>query len=131
MREIERLKSSTKAFALGIIRSHAVMANNDAAALVLGGQVLRSAASEGANHREASVAGQRRRGVSRIGGRFREIQEAVYWLERPAESRCVFASKMAELRDKTRQPIPVFAAIHKKAKGRTVAFSLAPSACSP
>ena len=90
---------------------------SDAVAQVLGRQVLRSGTSVGANYREASRGRTKAEFISKIGDCPKEIEETEYWLELLVDSGCVPATKMAELRDETRQLIAIFTTIDKRSKG--------------
>src|SRR2546428_13564999 len=105
------LKIRTKAYALRIIRMYSALPKSDAAAQVLGKQVLRSGTSVGANYREASRGRSKAEFISKIGDCLKEIEETDYWLELLVNSGCVSATKMADLLDETRQIIPIFTTI--------------------
>ncbi len=74
------LEQRTKAFALRIIKFVASLSwnriNN-----ILGGQLLRSGTSIGANYREANHASSRKDFVHKIGLVEKECGESQYWLE--------------------------------------------------
>jgi four helix bundle protein len=110
------LKTRTKRYALQIIRMYLELPKNDAAAQVLGKQVLRSGTSVGANYREASRGRSKAEFTSKIGDSLKEIEESEYWCELLVESGCVQEVKMAPLLDETRQLIAIFTTIHKNAK---------------
>ena len=110
------LRPRTKAFALRIIRMYSKLPKGDTIAQTLGRQVLRSGTSVGANYREASRGRSKAEFISKIGDCLKEIEETEYWLELLVDSRCIPASKMAELLDETRQLIAIFTAIDKRSK---------------
>jgi four helix bundle protein len=112
----EDLKPRTKAFALRVIRMYSKLPKNDAAAQVLGKQVLRSGTSVGANQREASRARSKAEFISKIGDCLKEIDETEFWLELLVDSGRIPATRMADLLDETRQLIAIYTTIDKNAK---------------
>ena len=111
------LKLRTKQFALRIIRMYAALPKSNTVAQVLGGQVLRSGTSVGANYREAARARSKPEFVSKIGDCLKEIEETEYWLELLVESECVSARLMTSLLDETCQLNAILTASSKTAKG--------------
>jgi len=89
---------------------------NDTVARVLGGQVLRSGTSVGANYREAARSRSKAEFVSKIGECLREVEETEYWLELIVDRERVPRPRMSELVAETRELIAIFTTIDKKAK---------------
>ena len=116
MNEDKDLRPRTKMFARRIIRLYVALPKAEAAAQVLGKQVLRSGTSVGANYREADRARSKAEFISKIGDCLKEIEETEYWLELLVDSGCVPGAQMAGLLDETRQLIAIFTTIDKKAK---------------
>ena len=110
------LKPRTKAFALRVIKMYSRLPRNSVVAQVLGKQVLRSATSIGANHREASRARSKAEFISKIGDCLKECEETEYWLELLVDSHCVSQDQMAGLLDEARQLVAIFTTIDKKSK---------------
>lgn len=114
----QNLKPRTKMFALRVIEMYSALPKFDTVAEVLGKQMLRSGTSVGANYREASRGRSKAEFISKIGDCLKEIEETDYWLELLVDSGCVFAGKMADLLDETRQLIAIFTTIDKRSKGQ-------------
>jgi four helix bundle protein len=70
----------TKKFALRVIRLVSKLPKNQAAR-VIGGQLLRSGTSIGANYREASRSATKKHFTSILVVALREAEETLYWLE--------------------------------------------------
>ncbi len=81
----EELKRRTKRFALGIIRLGGSLPRTEAARII-GGQMLRSATSVGANYRAACRARSRAEFTAKLGVVEEEADETLYWLESLEES---------------------------------------------
>ena len=116
--EREDLRVRTKAFALRIITLYNKLPRSGAAR-VLGGQVLKSGTSVGANFREAHRARSDAEFVSKVGDSLKELEETSYWLELLSESGVVKATKLAALLDETSQLTAILTAISKKVRART------------
>jgi four helix bundle protein len=76
----EGLKSRTKAFALRVMRLVAALPNTSVGRAI-GGQLIRSATSVGANYRAACRGRSRAEFVAKLGIVVEEADETVYWLE--------------------------------------------------
>lgn len=114
--KIYHLKARTKAFALQVIKMYTELPPRSPVAQILGKQVLRSAASVGANYREASRARSKAEFISKVGDSLKEIEETEYWLELLQDSRWVTTEAMAEVLQETRELNAILTSIDKKAK---------------
>lgn len=81
----ENLKNRTKAFALVVIRLVNTLPNNKISNTI-GGQILRSGTSVGANYRAACRARSRADFISKLGIVEEEADESMYWMELLIES---------------------------------------------
>jgi four helix bundle protein len=111
------LRERTTDFALRIIRLYSALPKT-VAAQVIGKQVLRSGTSIGAQYREARRARSRAEFVSKMDSALQELEETDYWLELLVKGAIVSASRLAELREETRELTAVFTASSKTAKSR-------------
>jgi four helix bundle protein len=105
----------TKKFALRIVHLVSKLPRNQVAR-VIGGQVLRSGTSIGANFREASRAATKKHYTSMMVVALREAEETMYWLELLAESNTIKPDLLADLRDECSQLVAILAASVKKAR---------------
>ena len=113
--EARELRERTAGFALRIIRMFTVLPKTTEAR-VLGGQVLRSGTSVGANYREAQRARSKAEFVSKVGDCLKELDETAYWLELLTRSGIVKPAKLADLRNECEQLLAILTTIAKKAK---------------
>lgn len=111
------LKERLQAYALRIIRMYCSLPKTDVAH-VLGGQVLRSGTSPGAQHREAYRARSPAEFISKMEGGLQELEETAYWLELLVGSGTISQEQMKELLDETEQLIAIFTASVKTVKKR-------------
>ena len=109
------LRQRVKTFALRVIRLYASL-ENDTVSQVLGRQLLRSATSVGAHHREASRSRSVAEFVSKLEGGLQELDESAYWMELLVESNTVPAKRLAGLMDEADQLVKIFVASVKTAK---------------
>ena len=109
------LRDRTKTFALRILRLFAALPRTPQAQ-VLGKQLLRSGASVGAQHREATRARSRAEFISKMESALQELEEAVYWLELLTDSRIVKPNKLEPLLREAEELIAIFVASVKTAK---------------
>lgn len=79
------LKVRTRDFALGIIRLHSSLPRTTVAQ-VIGGQLLRSGTSVGANYREGTRARSLAEYATKLNLSLMEPEETLYWLELLEES---------------------------------------------
>jgi len=105
----------TKQFALRVIRLVSKLPKNSVSR-VIGGQLLRSATSIGANYREAARSSTKRHFTAILTTALREADETLYWLELLAESQIVKPALLADLRDECNQLVAILAASVKKAR---------------
>lgn len=106
------------AFARAVIRLYSVLPR-ETVAQVLGKQALRSGTSVGANYREASRARSKPEFIAKVGDCLREAEETDYWLELIEGENLVTPSKLAIVRDETRQLTAILTTIIKNAKGNS------------
>lgn len=81
--------------------------NETAEGRIIAKQVLRSASSIGANHREAGRASSRRQFISMLEIAQREAAETAYWLEVIAEASLVTAAALQPLRDEAEELLAI------------------------
>lgn len=105
----------TKKFALRIIRLVSKLPKNQIAR-VIGGQLLRSGTSIGANYREASRSATKKHFTSILVVALREAEETLYWLELLAESNTVKPELLVDLQDECNQLVAILAASVKRAR---------------
>ena len=112
------LRDRTKRFALRVIRLYSALPNGrDAAAGVLGKQMLRSGTSVGAQYREACRARSTAEFVSKLESATQELDETCFWFELLSESGLVPEEKLRSLQDEGNQLLAIFIASAKTAKG--------------
>src|SRR5258705_13762637 len=105
--EEKDLAPRTKEFARRIIRLYAAL-SRDAAAQILGRQVLRSGTSIGANYREANRARSKAEFVAKIGDCLKEADETAYWLELLLEEHFFPATKLQPLLNEANELVAIF-----------------------
>lgn len=110
-----RMMDRTKLFALRVIRLVSKLPKNNVSR-VIGGQLLRSATSIGANYREAARSSTKKHFTAILTIALREADETLYWLELLAESQIVKPALLADLRDECNQLVAILAASVKKAR---------------
>jgi four helix bundle protein len=110
-----RMMDRTKQFALRVIRLVSKLPRNNVSR-VIGGQLLRSATSIGANYREAARSSTKKHFTAILSTSLREADETLYWLELLAESEIVKPALLADLRDECNQLVAILAASVKKAR---------------
>ena len=113
----EDLKVRTKNFAIRIIRLFALLPKTTEAQVV-GKQVLRSGTSVGAQYREAQHAKSDADFISKIEGGLQELEETTYWLELLEEIQLFNSTKLAPIRQETKELTAIFVTIVKKVKSR-------------
>jgi four helix bundle protein len=116
MNEGKDLGPRTKMFARRIIRLYVALPKTDAAAQVLGKQMLRSGTSVGANYREAHRARSKTEFVSKIGDCLKEADETLYWLELLLDESFVPANRLRPLVNEADQLVAIFTTIAKNAR---------------
>jgi four helix bundle protein len=116
MQKQERdLRERTEEFALRIIRMYTALPKTPVAK-VLGGQVLRSGTSVGANYREACRARSKAEFVAKCGDCLKELDETDYWLGLLVKSGTVEDRLMAHLIAETGELTAIFVTIIKNTK---------------
>jgi four helix bundle protein len=110
----EEMAERTKNFALRVIRLVSKLPKNDVARVV-GGQILRSGTSVGANYREASRCSTRKHFTSTMAVALREADETLYWLELLGQSETVKPSLLKDITDECSQLVAILAASVKTA----------------
>jgi four helix bundle protein len=90
------LKQRTKNFALRVIRVVESLPNRRAATII-GGQLLRSGTSVGANYRAACRARSDAEFRAKLGIVEEEVDESAYWMEMLIESKFVSQRKLQNL----------------------------------
>lgn len=112
----EELKRRTKRFALRIIRLAGSLPRTEAARII-GGQMLRSATSVGANYRAACRARSRVEFTAKLGVVEEEADETLYWLELLEESGLVKGQLLRDLMNEAGELVAIFAASRMTVKG--------------
>jgi four helix bundle protein len=118
----DELKRRTKRFALAIIRLVGTLPRNEAARII-GGQMLRSGTSVGANYRAACRARSRAEFASKLAVAEEEADETLYWLELLAESGLMEAERLRELIKEADELIAIFTASRKTAGRKDVRWT--------
>jgi four helix bundle protein len=120
----DELKRRTKRFALAIIALAGTLPRTEAARII-GGQMVRSGTSVGANYRAACRARSRAEFSSRLAVTEEEADETLYWLELLEESGLVKGERVKGLMTQANELVAIFVASRKTAKGagRTVRLS--------
>ena len=103
------------AYSLRIIALVRVL-NRDEVGRILGGQLLRSGTSVGANIHEAQGAQSKADFIAKMSISHKEARESAYWLRLVHESEIVGNVQLNELRDETEQLIKILSAILLTAK---------------
>ncbi len=109
------LKERTKKFALRIIKLVSSLPRTREAD-VIGGQVLKSGTSVGANYREATRARSKAEFRSKIGIVEQEADETLYWLELLEESEIISKSLISNLIKESDELVAIFTTIGRKSK---------------
>lgn len=113
----EELKRRTKKFAIDVIKlveGFPIARSAD----VVGRQLIKSAASIGANYRSACRAQSHAHFVSKISIVEEEADEALYWLELALETGLVNNEKMKHLIEEANELTAIFTASRKTARGK-------------
>ena len=110
-----QMMDRTKKFSLRVIHLVSKLPKNNVAR-VIGGQLLRSATSIGANYREAARSSTKKHFTSILTTALREADETLYWLELLADSQIVKPALLVDLRDECNQLVAILAASVKKAR---------------
>jgi four helix bundle protein len=113
-----QMMDRTKKFALRVIHLVSKLPKNNVSR-VIGGQLLRSATSIGANYREAARSTTKKHFTAILTIALREADETLYWLELLADSKTINPSLLVDLRDECNQLVAILAASVKTARQRT------------
>jgi four helix bundle protein len=109
------LRERTKAFALRIVRMVSALPHS-LVAHTIGGQILRSGTSIGAQYREACRSRSVAEFISKMESALQELDETAYWLELLADSGAIPPKRLVDLRQETEELIAIFTASVKTAK---------------
>ena len=109
------LRKRTKDFALRVVRLFVALPKT-AEARVIGGQVLRSGTSIGANYREAFRGRSRAEFIAKCGDSLRELDETGYWLELLIDGEIVTAANLSALCQECHELTAIFVTIIKKTR---------------
>ena len=113
-------------FALQIIELYSSLPQTTVAQM-LGGQLLRSGTSVGAQYREANRAKSAADFISQIEGALQELDETSCWLELLTTSETARSSDMETAKRETEELISIVVAVVKMAKRGSSSFILPPS----
>lgn len=113
------LRERTTLFALRVIRLTSSLPQNPAAR-VLGGQVLRSGTSVGAQYREGQRARSKAEFVSKMQSALQELDETAYWLELLVRAEIIGDNRLNGLRGETDVLIAIFTTIVKRTKASSL-----------
>ena len=114
MNKVE-LEERTKQFALGVILFVAGLPKNNVNNVV-GGQLLKSGTSVGANYREANRAESRRDFIHKIGLVEKEAAETQYWLDLSQEARLGNDQERQKLLQESGELLAIFTSIGRTSK---------------
>ena len=117
MKDEKDLLARTKMSARRVIRLYVALPKSNAAAQVLGKQLLRSGTSVGANYREAQRARSKAEFISKIGDCLKEAHESLYWLELLSEENFTPVRRLQPLLTETDELPAILTTISKHAKG--------------
>ena len=112
------LKKRLRAYALRIIRMYTALPKNDKVAQVIGGQVLRSGTSVGAQHAEGTRARSDAEFISKLESALQELEETDYWLYLIVESNLLLEEKLSSLIEETHELNAIFTSSIKTVKKR-------------
>jgi len=113
--DAQELRDRTKQFGLRVINlTDALPANR--AANVIGGQLLRSATSVGANYRAACRARSRPDFISKLGIAIEEADESLYWMEMLLDAKIVPPGKLDPLMKEGNAIVAILTASAKTAR---------------
>jgi four helix bundle protein len=104
------------AFAVQIVRLHRIVTKQDVAGRALGGQVLRSGTSIGANLEEANAGQSRADFVSKCGIALKEARETQCWLRLLAASEIATAEQIAPILAEATVIVAILTTIVKNAR---------------
>ena len=111
----EELQKRTKQFSLRVMKLVAALPNTPVARAI-GGQLVRSGTSTGANYRAACRARSRAEFVAKIGVVEEEADESAFWMELLIEGGVMSESLVADLLREANELTAIMAASRKSAK---------------
>lgn len=111
----EELKLRTKKFALRVIRLVEALPKKSSANII-GGQLLRSATSVGANYRSACAGQSRADFIAKLSVALEEADESQYWLELIIEASLIPEELVKELLQEAKEITLILAASQKTAR---------------
>src|SRR3981081_844446 len=109
------LKKRTKQFALRVLKLVAALPNT-VAGRAIGGQLVRSGSSVGANYRAACRGRSRAEFVAKLGIVLEEADETVFWLELFQEGNIFPAEKLRDLVQEANELVSIFVSSVRTAK---------------
>jgi len=112
---LQDLKDRTKKYALRIIKLYSSL-DKSPVSKVLGGQVLRSGTSVGAQFREGCRAKSDADLISKLQGSIQELEESIYWMELMLEAEIFKKEKLEPLMQESEELIAIFISIINKVK---------------
>lgn len=112
----DELKARTKRFALRVMTLVDVLPNTVKGRVIVN-QIMRSAASFGANYRGACRARSRAEFISKIGVVEEEADETAFWLELIIDSKTHRTTQIIPLLDEANELVAIMAASRKSAIG--------------
>ena len=113
----EEMKQRTKAYALRVIRLVQALPRNEVARTV-GGQLLRSGTSVGANYRSACRAKSRPDFVHKLKIVEEECDESLYWMELLVEGELIPAGRLQALQQEGSEILSIVVASLRTARLR-------------
>ena len=116
MNEAE-LKSRTKQFALRVLKLVAALPKS-MEGRVLGGQLVRSGTSVGANYRAACRGRSRAEFIAKLGTVEEEADESAYWMELIIDGGLLMKNKADALRQEACELTAIMVASRRSASGR-------------
>ena len=115
MNEAE-LKQRTKAFALRVMKMVGALPN-DSVGRAIGGQLVRSGTSVGANYRAACRGRSKAEFIAKLGIVIEEADESGYWMELIIDGGLLPTDKVELLLDEANQITAIMVASRKSAQG--------------
>lgn len=113
----EQLKQRTKKFALQVIKLVGLLPRN-IEGRTIGGQLIRSGTSVGANYRSACRSRSKAEFIAKMGIVEEEADEAAYWLELIIEGNLMRMVMVKPLHQEADELVAIMAASRKSASGR-------------
>ncbi len=111
----EQMKSRTKAYANRVVRLCAALPNNWIAR-TLGGQLLRSGTSVGANYRAVCRAKSNADFINKLRVVEEECDESLFWMELLVDNNLVKAARLRELMKEGNEILSIIVASAKTAR---------------